>query len=392
MIRPWIDTQKIRDSFVSLYGNDNIPRIFRAPGRVNLIGEHTDYNEGFVLPMAIDRETIVAAAARSDRLLRVRSSAVNEQFEIDLDYPAASTRPNWFAYVEGMARTLLESGKLLKGADVLIESSVPIGSGLSSSAALEISIGFALLGISDQELDPLSLALAGRDAEHKYVGTLCGIMDQYVATFAQAHNALLIDCRSLESTQIPLDLKDAAVVICDTHVKHNLASSEYNIRRAQCIEGIRLLKEARPEIGSLRDVNDSQFKETMHLLPEIIQRRCRHVITENRRTLLAVDAMRAGDLEAVGRLMNESHTSLKNDYEVSCRELDLMVEIAQSMNGVLGARMTGGGFGGCTVNIVLRDALEKFRTETLSKYLKGTGIACSIYSVTASEGVSEIDM
>jgi galactokinase len=382
------DPQNIKRRFVELY--DKNPRLFRAPGRVNLIGEHTDYNDGFVLPMAIDRETVVAAAPRNDRHLRVRSSTVNDQFEIDLNEPRAARQSPWIPYIEGMARTLIANGKRLTGADLLIESNLPIGSGLSSSAALEISTGFALLNISDEEEDPLALALAGREAEHRYVGTLCGIMDQYVVTFGRACNALLIDCRSLESTQIPLDLKDTVLVICDTHVKHSLASSEYNLRRAQCIEGVKTLQQVLPEIKALRDVNERQFREFMRLLPETVRRRCRHVITENERTLLTVDAIRAGDLEAVGRFMNESHRSLKDDYEVSCTELDLMVEIAQSMDEVLGARMTGGGFGGCTVNLVSRDAVEEFRTRTLSQYFNKTGLSGSSYVVTAANGVNEL--
>ena len=388
MTRARIDKDELRDGFIRLYRTQ--PRLFRAPGRVNLIGEHTDYNDGFVLPMAIDRETIVAAAARDDRLLRVRSSFLAEPVEIDLDRPGSPRRGVWFDYVEGVARALITRGKLLRGADLLIESNVPIGAGLSSSAALEVSIGLALLGVSDQALDPLSLALAGRDAEHAYVGTMCGIMDQYAATLGQANRALLIDCRSLESRQIPLNLPDTAIVVCDTHVKHNLASSEYNIRRAQCEEGVRLLRPVLPGIAALRDVNILQFESHQDVLPKKIRQRCRHIITENARTLSAAEALEAGDLKKMGSLMAESHTSLRDDYEVSCRELDLMVEIARSLRCVFGARMTGGGFGGCTVNLVLREGLEEFCEKVSIEYQKEAGITPSSYVVTAADGAGEI--
>ena len=267
---------------------------------------------------------------------------------------------------------------------------MPIGAGLSSSAALEVSIGLALLGVSDQALDPLSLALAGRDAEHAYVGTMCGIMDQYAATLGQANRALLIDCRSLESRQIPLNLPDTAIVVCDTHVKHNLASSEYNIRRAQCEEGVRLLRPVLPGIAALRDVNIIQFESHQDVLPKKIRQRCRHIITENARTLSAAEALEAGDLKKMGSLMAESHTSLTDDYEVSCRELDLMVEIARSLRCVFGARMTGGGFGGCTVNLVLREGLEEFCEKVSIEYQKEAGITPSSYVVTAADGAGEI--
>ena len=387
-IQPGVDKDKLRSEFARLHGSQ--PRLFRAPGRINLIGEHTDYNDGFVLPMAIDRETVVAGAARDDRLIRARSYSQGETVELNLDKPGSPRRGVWFDYVEGVAQALIARGKLLRGADLLIQSNVPAGAGLSSSAALEVSVGFALLAISGQELDPLSLALAGRDAEHNYVGTMCGIMDQYAATFAKAGHALRIDCRSLESTLVPVDLSEAAIVVCDTNVKHNLASSEYNKRRAECEQGVQLLRQVLPEIGALRDVSMSQFETHQHRLPEPIRRRCRHVITENARTLSAAEALKARDLKTMGVLMAESHRSLRDDYEVSCAELDLMFEIAQSLDQVIGARMTGGGFGGCTINFVRRDALEAFCEEILVRYQDQTGITPSRYVVTAADGVSEI--
>jgi galactokinase len=386
--QPGVDSDKLRSEFARLYGTQ--PRLFRAPGRINLIGEHTDYNDGFVLPMAIDRDTVVAAAVRDDRLIRAHSSAQGEIVELDLDRPGSPRRGVWFDYLEGVAQALIARGKILRGADLLIESNVPVGAGLSSSAALEVSIGFALLVVSGEELDPLSLALAGRDAEHNYVGTMCGIMDQYVATFARAGHALQIDCRSLESILVPVDLSDTAFVVCDTNVKHNLASSEYNKRRAECEQGVQLLRQVLPDIAALRDVSISQFENHKDRLPELIRRRCRHVITENARTLRASEALKARDLKTVGALMAESHRSLRDDYEVSCVELDLMFEIAQSLEQVIGARMTGGGFGGCTINLVKHDGLEAFCDAILLGYQRETGITPTRYVVTAADGVSEI--
>jgi galactokinase len=389
---PAIDARKdpaqLREEFIRLYGAT--PRLFRAPGRVNLIGEHTDYNEGFVLPIAIDRHTLVAAAARDDRRLHVRSSAVSEALVLDLDHPSRGRRGVWFDYLEGVAQALIARGKSLTGANLLIESNVPMGAGLSSSAALEVSVGLALLTVSNEEFERRLIAVAGRDAEHNYVGIMSGIMDQYVSTFGRTNCALLIDCRSLESSEIHLRLPNTVIVVCDTHVKHELASSEYNLRRSECEEGVRLLQAVLPGISALRDVSAAEYEEHRVRLPETIRRRCRHVITENARTLSAAEALDAGDLKRVGELMAESHNSLRDDYEVSCRELDLMVEIAGSMNSVIGSRMTGGGFGGSTVNLVVEDQVEEFRAKIVSEYRKETGMLASTYVVTPSDGASEI--
>lgn len=388
--QPAAENEKLRSEFVSLYGHQ--PGLFRAPGRVNLIGEHTDYNDGFVLPMAIDRETVVAAAVRDDRLIRARSVGQAETVELDLDRPGSPRRGVWFDYLEGVAQALIARGKSLRGADLLIRSNVPIGAGLSSSAALEVSIGFALLVVSGEESDPLSIALAGRDAEHNYVGTMCGIMDQYTAAFARSGHALKIDCRALESTQVPIDLSDTAIVVCDTKVKHNLASSAYNKRRAECEEGVQLLRQFLPDIAALRDVSISQFEKHADFLPDLIRRRCRHVITENERTMQACEALTARDLTSMGALMAESHRSLRDDYEVSCVELDLMFEIAQSLDAVIGARMTGGGFGGCTVNLVGREGIDSFCESIEAGYKRKTGITPNLYIVTPADGVGEVNM
>ncbi|HEX7177056.1 MAG TPA: galactokinase [Pyrinomonadaceae bacterium] len=384
-----IDTGMLRRAFRRLSAEE--PRLFRAPGRVNLIGEHTDYNDGFVLPMAIDRGTVVAAAARPDRKVRAYSLNLNQTVEFDLDGPGAGRRGVWLDYVEGVARELEKRGTRLRGADLALDSDVPVGAGLSSSAALEISVGLALASVAGAEIDGVTLALAGQQAEHNYVGTQCGIMDQFVAAMGRRRTALLIDCRTLATIHIPLDSASAAIVICDTRVKHTLANSEYNTRRAECERGVEILKGLLPqEVRALRDVSVEDFERHQVSLPEPVRRRVRHVVTENARTLLAAEALRAGDLEGVGRLMALSHRSLRDDYEVSCRELDTLVRVAETTEGVIGARMTGAGFGGCTVNLVRHGALENFR-KTLSLECNRAGQhAPAVYVVESSDGAKEV--
>lgn len=379
----------MRAAFREHFG-DEAPRLFRAPGRVNLIGEHTDYNDGFVLPMAIDRETIVAAKSVDDARVRVHSLNVNETIEFDLNNPGPKQRGIWLDYVEGVAQSLRERAFHLGGAEMVIQSDVPVGAGLSSSAALEISAGMALLAVSEIEVDKVALALAGQQAEHVYVGTKCGIMDQLVAACAVRGHALLLDCRSLEMTQIPLDTTETVIVICDTRVKHELSSSEYNTRREECERGVQILSEVLPGIQALRDVSIDDFRAHEERLPQPVRARCRHVVTENARTLSTAGALRAGDFEEMGQLMLKSHESLRDDYEVSCAELDKLVEIASSIEGVYGARMTGGGFGGCTVNLVRKRALEKFQEKVTAEYNKATGVNPFIYISEPGDGAGEI--
>jgi galactokinase len=385
-----IDGILVLNSFRDRFDGEQPPRLFRAPGRINLIGEHTDYNDGFVLPMAIDRDVVVAARANGTRSVRVHSLNAGESAEFDLDNPGQKLRGIWLDYVEGVAQVLKSHGESLGGADVLLLSDVPVGAGLSSSAALEISTGMALLTVSNLEVDKIELALAGQQAEHIYVGTKCGIMDQLAATFGRKGHALLIDCRSREMTHIPLDTSNTVVVICDTRVKHELSSSEYNTRRAECERGVEILQQVMPGIRALRDVSPDEFRTHEELLPEPVRSRCRHVVMENERTLHAADALQAGDFDEVGRLMRESHASLRDDYEVSCKELDVMADAANSIEGVYGARMTGGGFGGCTVNLVRREALARFQKEVAARYYEGTGKNPIIYVSEAAEGAREI--
>jgi galactokinase len=383
-----IDRQALQQKFREIYGSS--PRLFRAPGRVNLIGEHTDYNDGFVLPMAINRSTYVAGAARQDRMVRVCSLDFNEQYEFNLDDATRVRQAPWLDYVEGVARSLESGGARLTGADLLIQSEVPIGGGLSSSAALEISTGFALLRLSEAEVDPVQLAKAGQRAEHEYVGAKVGLMDQMAAVLGRQGFALFLDCRTLETSHIPFNTSKTAVVVCDTNIKHALASSEYNKRREECEKGVAILKSYLPQITALRDVSVEDFQPLEKYLPDPIDRRCRHVITENARTLKAVQALREDNLKELGQLMVQSHQSLRDDYEVSCRELDFLTEVAAEIPGTLGARMTGGGFGGCTVNVIAIGAVERFCATIIKEYQEETKLTASIYVIDSDDGVKEV--
>jgi galactokinase len=366
------------------------PRLFSAPGRINLIGEHTDYNEGYVMPLAIDRRTYVAAAKRNDKRLRVFAGDLGQAAEFDLD---PGLRPvsagHWSNYVRGVAACLERAGHMLSGADVLISSEVPWGAGLSSSAALEAAVGYALLHLSDQTSNLLDLALILQRAEHEFAGTQCGIMDQYIACMGQAGHALLIDCRTLANEAVPLDLRAVRIVVCNSMVKHELAAGEYNTRRAECNEGVRRLAQHLPGLQSLRDVTIEEFDQVAALLPETIRRRCNHVINENERVMMAVEALRRGDLPVFGQLLYASHESLRHDYEVSCRELDLLVEIAQRTPGVYGGRMTGGGFGGCTINLVAAEQVAAFIERVEQEYPAATNLTPQCYVCLASDGVKE---
>jgi len=377
-----MDIENLKSKFTEKYGAR--ARIFRAPGRVNLIGEHTDYNDGFVMPCAIDFATYVAAAARDDRKIRVASVNFPGEYEFDLDTPTAKIEESWARYVQGVALILERKGNRLRGANLLIESNVPIGAGLSSSAALEVSTGFAFSSVSGIEIEKWNLAKIGQAAEHEYAGVRSGIMDQFASAFGVENHALFLDCRSLGWEPIPLS--SAKFIICNTKTKHDLADGEYNKRRADCEEAARLLGHE-----SLRDVTLAEFTEKSTALPERLKMRARHVITENRRVLDAVECLQNNNLAEFGRLMNASHESLRADYEVSSRELDLMVEIVRAQPGVLGARMTGGGFGGCTVNLLESDVSESLIANVRAEYKKATGISSEIYICNAAQGISEIN-
>jgi galactokinase len=378
----------LRQRFQQLHGT--CPRIFRAPGRVNLIGEHTDYNDGFVMPAAIDFYTHVAIAPRPDRRLVVFSENIGESAEFDLDAPAPRSRHHWSDYVFGVALMLDQAGHRLRGADMLIRGEVPLGSGLSSSAAIEVSVGYGLLQSAGLAVNRVELARLCQRAENEYVGMRCGIMDQFISCNGRAGDALMLDCRSLEFKLVPLP-PEVSLVICNTMVRHELATGEYNKRREECEAGVQLLARSLPQVRALRDVTLADLERYGHDLPDVILRRCRHVVSEDARVQEAVAALGRADVSGFGKLMAESHRSLQVDYEVSCLELDLMVELANQAPGVIGARMTGGGFGGCTINLVESAQVEAFRASVAPGYQEKTGLAPEIYVSTPAEGASEVE-
>lgn len=389
-----------------------------APGRVNLIGEHTDYNDGYVFPVAIDKYLNIAARQRTDRYVRLHALDVNDSYEFSLSsLPSTEQAPAWSHYLIGVASLLQASGKKISGIDAVITGDVPIGAGLSSSAALSVSAALTFLAASSEDASPENpqsaissltterfflkektalkadgykeLAALCQQVEHEFAGVNCGIMDQTISLLGRENHALFLDCRSLEHEHIPLNLKAHHIAICNTKVKRELAASEYNKRRAECERGVDILKQWLPGISSLRDISLTDFKKYEDELPTLTQKRCRYVIEENTRVLDAVSALKTRTDESLGqfgRLMNASHNGLQDDYEVSCAELDLLTGLARSIEGVIGSRMTGAGFGGCTVSIVHEDALETFRTLVTTEYYKQIGIEPEIYLCNVSDG------
>lgn len=367
---------------------DGQPKIYRAPGRVNLIGEHTDYNDGFVMPAAIDFATWVAISAGSDRTISVSSENFPDQFSFDLDDQNPQPKGDWSDYVRGVAVMLEQAGRRLKGARLHIRGDVPVGAGLGSSAAVEVATGYALLKHSAFPINRLELAKICQRAENEFVGMRCGIMDQFIACHGQEGRAVLLDCRSLEAEPLRLP-DDVRLVICNTMVKHQLAASEYNARREECEQGVRQLAQGLPTVRALRDLTLTDLELHGRGLPNVIYRRCYHVISENDRVLRAKAALEENKLVEFGQLMNESHQSLRDDYQVSCPELDVMVELARDLPEVFGARMTGGGFGGCTINLVTAEACENFSDSVSRHYQAATGIVPEIYICRAVAGVDE---
>jgi len=357
-----------------------------APGRVNLIGEHTDYNDGFVLPIAIDRWVAYALSPREDGRVRLASLNFGGEVEFDVRDLRRDEANQWSNYPRGVAWALQEHGVTLRGMDAVLYGDVPLGSGLSSSAALEVATAAAFQAAGDFVLDGVTTALLCQRAENQFVGVNCGIMDQFVSQLAKGGHALLIDCRSLEYRHVPVPSGEYRFVVADTGKRRGLVDSEYNTRRRECEEAAAFFAKRRPEVKALRDVSPEELLEAEGKLDGTVFRRARHVVTENARTLKAVEALENGDMEAFGELMNASHESLRTDYEVSCAELDVMVEEALRIPGVLGSRMTGAGFGGCTVSLVRSDAVERFVAQVPERYAARTGLKPEVYVFRAVDG------
>ena len=382
-----ISLPELAQHFEGRFGNR--PRVFRAPGRVNLIGEHTDYNDGFVMPAAVAFSTYVAVAPRSDRKLVIRSEEFPGDFDFELENLPRQRTGSWCDYVLGVASVLQQKGHKLHGANLLVHGEVPIGAGLSSSAAVEVASALALMSTNDIQLPLPDIAKLCRQAENTFVGARVGIMDQFVSCLGKAGHALLLDCRSLDFELVPIPA-GIDLVVCNTMVKHDLATGAYNTRREECEEGVRYFARWDSSIRALRDVTVKVLDERLPDLPATIGKRCAHVIRENRRTVDAARALREGALSTVGKLMSESHNSLRDLYEVSCRELDVMVESAKGLPGFIGGRMTGGGFGGCTVNLVRDENAQEFAKQIAERYRNSTGITPQVYLCTAEDGAAEL--
>jgi galactokinase len=390
--RPMIEPKRLIEEFRLLFGG-NPDWVVRAPGRVNLIGEHTDYNEGFVMPMAIDRAVWIALRARPDTQVVVESLDFGGRVNFDIHslarvipgsghplQPHKNSPHTWTAYFAGVAWSLLEEGWPLQGWEGVVRGDVPIGAGLSSSAALEVAAACAFAASSGCPVKVVPVALACQRAENQWVGVSCGIMDQLVCLAGKKNHAVLIDCRSLQWRPVPLP-NEVVLVVMDTATRRDLANSEYNVRRAQCEEGARLLG-----VRALRDISWETWSQCEPMLGEPWRRRARHVVSENQRTLQAVEAMEQGDLCRLGRLLVESHRSLREDFEVSSPALDAMVDLALQQAGCLGARMTGAGFGGCAIALVKRDAVPVFLEAVPAQYQAATKLEPKLYVCEPSDG------
>jgi galactokinase len=379
----------MRDTLVQSFGEGGPVVTRRAPGRVNLIGEHTDYNDGFVLPMALEFAMEMAGRRSDAPEVRVRSADYRASVTIPLAGPFAPDPAHpWSNYLRGVLWALREAGVELHGMDLAFGGNIPQGAGLSSSAALEVvtaEVARALLGF---DLSGPRLARLCQHAENDFVGMKCGIMDQFVSLMGRADHALFLDCRSLEFQHIPLHLGEHAIAIVHSGVKHSLVGSEYNTRREECSTGVAALRRRFPQVAALRDATLEQLAACAAELSPTVVRRCRHVITECARTLESTEALRRGELDRFGRLMDGSHDSLRDDYEVSCPEIDLLVALTRKVQGVKGARITGGGFGGCTVNLLRREAVERLQEEVLGVYEKEVGIAPRLFVTRAADGAA----
>jgi galactokinase len=366
------------------------PRVFRAPGRVNLIGEHTDYNDGFVMPAAVGFSTYAGIAPRPDRKLVLQSQEFPGCFEFDLDNLPQQRNQAWVDYVVGVATVLRRRGIRLEGANLLVNGNIPIGAGLSSSAALEVASTLAFLSLTGTQMPLPEVATLCREAENTYVGAHVGIMDQYISCMGKAGHAMLLDCRSLEFRLVPIP-PGLQLVVCNTMVKHDVATSGYNVRRAQCEEGVGYFVKWYPNIRALRDVSVEMLHEHSKDLSPVILKRCTHVILENQRTVEAARSLTDRDLARMKELMAESHASMRDLYEISCQEVDIMVDSAQDLPGFCGGRMTGGGFGGCTINLVRTGNASDFAAQIADRYQRATNIKPQIYICSAEDGAQALN-
>ena len=362
----------------------------RAPGRVNLIGEHTDYNEGFVFPMAIDRATTILGRARNDGVIRLFSTSQNQMTEFNFNHEVTKQPPTWSLYARGVAESLRTKGFLSRGMDAIMVSDVPIGGGLSSSASFEIAMALALLTVNQREMDRVEMSLACQWAEHNYAGMPSGIMDQFISSMAQAGYAMLLDCRDLSRRQVPMDDPNLQVVVVNTNVKHELVQGEYTARRTQCERAVASLRKNYPAVKALRDATMEMLEQCRMNTDPTVFRRARHVIGENQRTLAFAQALERRDYVSCGKFMYKSHESLRDDYGVSCPELDALVEISRGVSGVWGARMTGGGFGGCIVALIRKESVDRYIAAIDSEYPRQCNKQATIFLTAPGAGAQVV--
>ena len=384
---------RLYEGFKKYYGDTKGAELFFSPGRVNLIGEHTDYNGGHVFPCALTMGTYALVRKRSDNKMNFVSLNFNNAEVTTVELPELSyqKKNGWANYLIGVVWTFLGKGyKIDKGFDLAMLGNIPSGAGLSSSASIEVLMGTALKYMYDIDIDMVEIAKIGQTSENQFNGMNCGIMDQFAVAMGKKDNAIFLDTADLSYEYAPVKLKDAKVLITNSHVKHSLVDSAYNDRRNESTAALKALQ-TKLNISGLGDLTEEEFEENQYLITDEVQKkRAKHAVYENQRTIKAVNALKNNDIETFGKLMNASHISLRDDYEVSCPEVDKLVEIAWNIPGVIGSRITGGGFGGCTVSIVKNDAIENFRKEVISKYKEATGIDAEIYEAEIGDGAGRI--
>ena len=378
---------QLKKTFSALFNAE--PLLFQSPGRVNIIGEHTDYNQGFVLPAAINKASYVALSKRNDDKIVLYSALFDKQIECNLD-SIAPVKDGWPNYILGVVHELRKSNNNITGFNLALDGDVPIGAGLSSSASVECAVAFGLNKLFDLKLSPMELAFIAQKAEHHFAGVMCGIMDQFASVFGKRDHALKLDCRSMEFEYIPIDLKGYKILLLNTNVEHALASTEYNIRRQQCEQGVSMINAHHEKVESLRDVTMEMLDTYVKNVDAEIYTKCKYVLEENDRLLAAVHAMQHGDLVTLGKKMFESHDGLTAMYKVSCPELDYLVDFVRSIPAVAGARMMGGGFGGCTINLVKEDYIDDLIPVISTEYKKHMGRDLSYYIAETANGSSEV--